>query len=257
MDLKTAMILSALILFMAGSEETTRDPSSRLTDVSDNTTRYSSSPPPPSAASLSESSSSEFSSPHVFGLLKVNWTSKCEGSIYLSSSGSSLPVCYSQETHATLKSVCEYREGCENVPQWSMTDKMDGYNITERGRRTTVGRTTVCCTLRVKCKEVLSDVHFQLQIFKVLTVLLCCVLLLLLLTRFTRPTVRALQKRFSDRRQNRWIGPTQSHSVSYHRGKTAVKNNEEEKRLSYPALERLMVSDSREPSSNRNSDYNF
>ncbi|KAM9362918.1 uncharacterized protein cd5 [Symphorus nematophorus] len=102
-----------------------------------------------------------------------------------------------------------------------------------------------------------TEAQGQLQAYKVVTALLCCVLLVLLLIRFTRPTVKALQKRLSDRRQNRWIGPTQSHSVSYHRGKTAVKNNDGEKRLSYPALERLTVSDSREPSSNRNSGYTF
>ncbi|XP_074520999.1 uncharacterized protein cd5 isoform X2 [Halichoeres trimaculatus] len=66
-----------------------------------------------------------------------------------------------------------------------------------------------------------------------------------------------LQCKVSDRRQNRWVGPTQSHSVSYHQRKAAVQNPDREKRLSYPALERLTVSDSREPSSNRNSGYNF
>ncbi|XP_060951420.1 uncharacterized protein LOC133028234 isoform X2 [Limanda limanda] len=65
-----------------------------------------------------------------------------------------------------------------------------------------------------------------------------------------------VQCKVSNRSQTRWVGPTQSHSVSHHRGKTC--NNEDgEKRLSYPALERLAVSDSREPSSNRSSGYNF
>ncbi|XP_068448288.1 uncharacterized protein [Clinocottus analis] len=130
-----------------------------------------------------------------------------------------------------------------------------GYVITTSGAE----KRTSCETLRVQCKveEVVPDVQGQLQAYRVVTALLCCVLLVLLLIRFTRPTVHALQKRLSERRQNRWIGPTQSHSVSYQRGKTAVKNNDEEKRLSYPALERLSVIDSREPSSNRNSDYNY
>lgn len=84
-----------------------------------------------------------------------------------------------------------------------------------------------------------GDVRGQLRIFKVMTALLFCALLLLLMVRYTRPTVKALQKRceykhiqlcvflciyflssnhlhffvlVSDRRQNRWIGPTQSHS---------------------------------------------
>ncbi|XP_074521003.1 uncharacterized protein cd5 isoform X3 [Halichoeres trimaculatus] len=104
----------------------------------------------------------------------------------------------------------------------------------------------------------LTDVQqAQLQTYKVVVALLCCVLIVLLLIRFTKPTVKALQSRLSDRRQNRWVGPTQSHSVSYHQRKAAVQNPDREKRLSYPALERLTVSDSREPSSNRNSGYNF
>lgn len=120
---------------------------------------------------------------------------------------------------------------------------MEGYDITERGAT----KTSDCEMLRITCKaEMTPDVQGQLKAYKVVTALLCCMLLILLLIRFTRPTVKALQKRFSDRRQNRWIGPTQSHSVSYHRGKTAVKNNDGDKRLSYPALERLTISDSRE-----------
>ncbi|CAI5681607.1 T-cell surface glycoprotein CD5 [Oreochromis niloticus] len=110
-------------------------------------------------------------------------------------------------------------------------------------------------TSSTKCKA--EKDATQLKTYKVMTALLFCILLILFLMRFTRPTVKALQKRLSDRRQNRWIGPTQSHSVSYHRGKTAVKNNDGDKRHSYPALDRLVISDSREPSSNRNSDYNL
>ncbi|XP_035771687.1 T-cell surface glycoprotein CD5 [Neolamprologus brichardi] len=110
-------------------------------------------------------------------------------------------------------------------------------------------------TSSTKCKAEKDTA--QLKTYKVMTALLFCILLILFLMRFTRPTVKALQKRFSDRRQNRWIGPTQSHSVSYHRGKTAVTNNDGDKRHSYPALDRLVISDSREPSSNRNSDYNL
>ncbi|MEQ2262834.1 hypothetical protein XENORESO_021739, partial [Xenotaenia resolanae] len=103
--------------------------------------------------------------------------------------------------------------------------------------------------------EELPDFEGQLQTYKVVTALLTIVLLVLLLIRFTRPTVMALQKRLSDRRQHRWVGPTQSHSVSYHRGKSAVKNDDEEKRFSYPALERLTIGES-SPSCNRNL-YNF
>lgn len=95
------------------------------------------------------------------------------------------------------------------------------------------------CVCVVAAEGANGDIKSQLQIFKVMTALLCCALLLLLMVRFTRPTVKALQKRceyththtlgvplhvffiiiftctfvvVSDRRQNRWIGPTQSHS---------------------------------------------
>lgn len=173
-------------------------------------------------------------------------------------SNSSLPVCHGSEKNiqSHFRNVCENKRGCKGVPHWAKgrAALTTAYDITASGAEERTG----CDTLRVTCTvEVLPDVQGQLQAYKVVTALLCIVLLGLFLIRFTRPTVKALQKRLSDRRQNRWIGPTQSHSVSYHRGKSAVKNNDVEKRLSYPALERLAVTDSREPSSNRNSDYNF
>ncbi|XP_061574328.1 uncharacterized protein LOC133440957 [Cololabis saira] len=101
-------------------------------------------------------------------------------------------------------------------------------------------------------EEKLSGVTTELRAYKVVTGLLCFVFLVLLLIRFTRPTVTALQKRLSDRRQNRWVGPTQSHSVSYQRGKNTLKDGDGEMRLSFPALERLTIRDSRDSSS-----YNF
>ncbi|XP_064782292.1 uncharacterized protein LOC135506829 isoform X2 [Oncorhynchus masou masou] len=69
-------------------------------------------------------------------------------------------------------------------------------------------------------------------------------------------TTLRIQCEVSDKRQSRWIGPTQSQSVSYHRGKAGLQlNDNTDKRHSYPGLERLTVNTSREPSSNRNSDY--
>ncbi|KAF6739014.1 hypothetical protein FQA47_001366 [Oryzias melastigma] len=97
-----------------------------------------------------------------------------------------------------------------------------------------------------------SDENSDLHVYKVVTALLSCALLVMLLVHFTKPTVKALQRRLSERREHRWIGPTQSHSVSYHRGKTTVKNDEEN-RLSFQALERLAISNSSE----RTSTYNF
>lgn len=47
----------------------------------------------------------------------------------------------------------------------------------------------------VAAKGADGDVKGQLRTYKVMTALLCCVLLLLLMVRFTRPIVKALQKR--------------------------------------------------------------
>lgn len=176
--------------------------------------------------------------------------------LYNLSSNSALYVCRSSkmDVQGVMTDVCQKKKGCKDPLSWvEGKNKQDCYDTKGSGSK----RRTNLETLKVKCEvEGPADEVGQLQAYKVVTALLCCVLLILLLIRFTKPTVNALQKRLSDRRQNRWIGPTQSHSVSYHRGKNTVKNNDGEKRLSYPALERLTVSSSREPSSARNS-YNF
>ncbi|KAK9540207.1 hypothetical protein VZT92_002675 [Zoarces viviparus] len=252
MDLRTVVTFSTLLLIVAGSDQTsaphkTQSPT-QTTSTSPNTT------PTTTAGPISN----PISSAPALGLLTITWRSKCEGEVTLFLSNSSLDVCQgsAMDIESLLTNVCKNQEGCKDTQRWVKGRATpNGYDITESG----AVKKTGCALLGVRCtvEEVLQDVQGQLQAYKVVTALLCCVLLVLLLIRFTRPTVKALQKRVSERRQNRWIGPTQSHSVSYHRGKTAVKINDEEKRLSYPALERLAVSDSREPSSNRNSDYNF
>ncbi|KAG7235884.1 hypothetical protein INR49_002081 [Caranx melampygus] len=187
----------------------------------------------------------------VAGFLRVLWRNDtCVGDVilYHPKSPSPLPVCWSDMAKSFLENVCEKKD-CEGPNKWKRGSETSGAQISEAGANLTDHS---CVTLTVHC----TDVEGQQHAYKVVIALLSCVLLVILLIRFTRPTVEALQRRFSDRRQNRWIGPTQSHSVSYHRGK-AVKNDEREKRLSYPALERLAVSDSREPSSNRNSGCNY
>ncbi|XP_044041983.1 uncharacterized protein LOC122871216 isoform X2 [Siniperca chuatsi] len=267
MDLRTVVTISALLLVTADVCLSESDPTTLGTNVRDtsfpaepNSTTSNCSCPSAAPAATAAPNSSPSSAAPALGLLTVKWTRKCEGKVYLMlyhPSNSSLPVCHGSETgvQSLLRNVCENTKGCKGAPRWENSkQQLNGYHITESGAK----EQTSCGTLSVHCTvEVLADVQGQLHAYKVVTALLCCVLLVLLLIRFTRPTVKALQKRLSDRRQNRWIGPTQSHSVSYHRGKTAVKNNDGEKRLSYPALERLAVSDSREPSSNRNSDFNF
>jgi len=55
----------------------------------------------------------------------------------------------------------------------------------------------------------------QLQAYKVVTALLCCVLLVLLLIRFTRPTVKALQKRCECTHSNTHTG-AHKHQTNAH-----------------------------------------
>ncbi|XP_074484792.1 uncharacterized protein cd5 [Sebastes fasciatus] len=257
MDLRTVVTILTLLLMTAESRsvQTKSGPNTTETTFPNQTT-----PTTPATTACSTSSPS-ISAPDL-GLLTITW-SKCVGDVNLILNhpyNSSSPVCYGSETNiqSVLRNVCENKKGCKDALHWVKgKNKLNGYDITDTGAE----KRPECETLRIRCTvEVIPDdgLQGQLQGYKVVTALLCCVLLFLLLFRFTKPTVKALQKRFSNRRQNRWVGPTQSHSVSYHRGKTTtVKNNDGEKRLSYPALERLAVSDSREPSSNRNSDYNF
>uniref|UniRef100_UPI0037E92A9C uncharacterized protein n=1 Tax=Semicossyphus pulcher TaxID=241346 RepID=UPI0037E92A9C len=255
MDLRTVVTFSALLLMAAESQRTPEQTPNATSTSPLQITSSSCTCAPTARTSSSTSSSSTVSSAPSLGLLFVSWTSDCEGEVTLAlppSSPSPSHVCDSSQplVQPLLRTACQSRRGCTE-PLRLETGRMQegGYDITE-------GRRQGCKSLKLQC-EAEADVQGQLQSFKVATALLCCVLLLLILIFFTRPTVRALQSRLSDRRQNRWIGPTQSHSVSYHRGKNVAQSDDREKRLSYPALERLAVSDSREPSSNRNSDYNF
>ncbi|XP_031149446.1 uncharacterized protein LOC116045736 isoform X2 [Sander lucioperca] len=248
MDLKTVVIISTILLITAGQ-----------TSLGQNTSKThneTSTTPSPTSLYSSAATAVPNSNSSSLGLLTITWSRTCEGDVNLSlfhPSISSLPVCHGSEKNirSLFKNVCENQKGCTDTPHWLKgQSNRKCYTITASEAVEQPNYET----LRVQCTDVVQG---QLHAYKVVTALLCCLFLLLILIRFTRPTVKALQKRLSERRQNRWVGPTQSHSVSYHRGKTAVKTNDAEKRLSYPALERLAVSDSREPSSNRNSDYNF
>ncbi|XP_029605689.1 T-cell surface glycoprotein CD5 isoform X3 [Salmo trutta] len=190
--------------------------------------------------------------PPALGVVKVNWEGKsCKGDIRLSLLLShSLPLCFNSLANLSLQlaELCE-RKGCEGSPKWTETPaRSEGYQIDRDGRVTN----NSCTTLRIQCE----DVPDQLVGYKVVTGLLCVLVLVVLMVRFGQPSLKAFRKRLSDKRQSRWIGPTQSQSVSYHRGKAGLQlNDNTDKRHSYPGLERLTVNTSREPSSNRNSDY--
>ncbi|KAM4604142.1 uncharacterized protein cd5 [Polymixia lowei] len=198
----------------------------------------------------------------ALGVFTVHWglRSHCNGEVLLTrlapQNSSRCPLCYdgSQEARDLLSNVCERVTGCKGKPSWLQGNQAsNGFMMSEDRRKDS----NSCKILRVQCKVVPDkpDISGQLYTYKVMTALLCVLLLAVVMVRFAKPTVKALQTRLSDRRQSRWIGPTQSQSVSYNRGKAAVQNDTD-KRLSYPALERLTVGNSREPSSNRSS-YNY
>ncbi|XP_054590394.1 uncharacterized protein [Nothobranchius furzeri] len=239
MDLSTLKLITAFALITAGMAE--KDEFSQPTSTLSPNCSCSDTTP---AVPRSTSSSSEL----IMGLLRMNWTKRCEGTLYIYPDSlfndSSLPLCYSPHINILriVENVCQNERGCKYDPHWQDASriKAEGFDITETG----ANRVSHCKTFSLKCKEVLPDVQTELQAYKVVTALFICLLLLLLFLRFIRPTVKALRKRLSDRRQHHWVGPTQSHSVSYHRGKAAVNTTDGEKRLSYPALERLMISDS-------------
>ncbi|CAB1435248.1 unnamed protein product [Pleuronectes platessa] len=256
MDFKTVVAISALLLITAEEQTAVFGQSTNSHPKGNSSDRVNlfSAAPATDAAPISDQRSS---SPVLF-FLTVNWTSKCEGHLILHRPSTRSHVCHDSNTtvRSHLTNVCKNKKGCKEPMRWKKGVEMpNGYSVSED----TEERNS-CEALTVQCKaepvEVQPDVQGQLQAYKVVTALLCCVLVVLLLIRFTRPTVKALQKRLSNRSQTRWVGPTQSHSVSHHRGNNCNKDDGE-KRLSYPALERLAVSDSREPSSNRSSGYNF
>ncbi|KAG7485363.1 hypothetical protein JOB18_008742 [Solea senegalensis] len=262
MDFTTVVTVSALLLVVVaaaavGADEAELEPNTgNTTTVPTNNSYDDSTRPEPIDSSRSNNEEPPRPTP-VLGFLSVSWKSRCKGHLMFYHDSTSSHVCHESKTTVQSLSgnVCEKRRGCKDLLSWhNGSHEANGYHVSEDG----VQLRSSCEVLEVRCEvetdKGVADVHGrQLQVYKVVTALLCCVLLVLLLIRFTRPTVKALQKRLSDRRQSRWIGPTQSHSVSYHRGKSAVKNNDKEQRLSYPALERLTLSDSREPSSSRNS----
>ncbi|XP_065811073.1 uncharacterized protein [Labrus bergylta] len=263
MDLRTVLTISLFLMSTESNRSTTE--TNFTGTVSSTTNPRSDCDCTSPSTSLSTSPTPKSSSAHSLGLLSVRWTSGCDGEAILllhpppsssSLSYSSSLLCQSSLTlvKTLLSSPCESWSGCKGPPVWVARKKQGGYDIAGQAPNTSCKILTLQCTAQTDVQGQLKD---QLKAYKVVTALLCCVLLILFLIRFTKPTVRALQSRLSDKRQNRWIGPTQSHSVSYQRGKGVVQSTDVEMRMSYPALERLTVNDSREPSSNRNSGYTF
>ncbi|CAL8355230.1 unnamed protein product [Boreogadus saida] len=246
-------IISAVFLCLLPCGCTGTTPSKlNQSEPSDSSPAGTEAPPPPTVPGLLTAEGRRGQEapplPPMPGLLTFNWTDQsCEGEVLLMRPGLGPSRCLQQQGllgafQAGLSGVCRRVQGCEGDPNWHQ-----GKNIT-------------CPTLRVTCKVSPADPRWaELRSYKVATGILCVLLLLgllVLLGKSFPSSLRAIHNRISQRRRSRWIGPTQSQSVSYHRGKTAVEDLTE-KRSSFAALERLTVPNSREPSSNRNSDITY
>lgn len=243
MDIWLAAV-SALLLFSLDSVKASNG-------TSPNSTTAAAAPPPPPCPTSAPSAP-------LLRFLTVKWGPNCRGSVVLTQLDKNVTQCVCLSSRDRVKSllsgVCGGRKGCRgDEPLLARGELADGLEISESHLND-----RVCQRLIITCEveEERPPVEPQEPVgFKVATALLCVALILLLLFCLSKPTVRALQKRLSNKRKNRWIGPTQSHSVSYHRGQAVNKNVDGQKHSSYPALDRLVVGN-REPSSNRNS-YNI
>ncbi|XP_062412522.1 uncharacterized protein LOC134102436 [Sardina pilchardus] len=190
-------------------------------------------------------------------LVKVKWSTQnpCKGSVHLTwPDGEDKCVCKESAYKSKLVGLC-HNTKCGHFQSWvtSRPVTCDGLHILGNGNITRRN----CAALHVQCTGCSGEV----VAYKVITGLLLVLVLGVLLLRFGKPTYNALRKRLRGQRgQTRWIGPTQSQSVYYNREQQAglQPNNNTFKRHSYPAaLEKLTVTSSREPSSNRNSDYSY
>uniref|UniRef100_A0A9J8B2U2 T-cell surface glycoprotein CD5 n=1 Tax=Cyprinus carpio carpio TaxID=630221 RepID=A0A9J8B2U2_CYPCA len=180
--------------------------------------------------------------------LKVKWIkgSSCEGQLYLDTGEHKRPLCFNTYKSSWWNEVCKdtrcgdfksYKPTSSQTPSFMLTSNM------------TIIDTTECKGLHIMCQDSQGR---ELAAYKAVTGILIFLILGVILLQFSRPMYKAIRKRFSQKRQSRWIGPTES--VCYHRGQGPANKNTE-KRQSFPGLERLTVNQSREPSSNRNSDY--
>ncbi|XP_035274121.1 uncharacterized protein LOC118227596 [Anguilla anguilla] len=174
----------------------------------------------------------------------------CSGVVYLYlGPAHSKPVCEGSYLGG-LQPCQEARCGARLSPGPSGGAKEPGFHILDSGA---ISNKT-CKVLQIQCQgSALDSVSRELAAYKVVTGLLCVMVLVIVLVRFGPHIYTTACKRLFGRRKREWIGPTES--VSFRVQSTLYPNSNADKRLSYPGLERLTVNNSREPSSNRNSDY--
>ncbi|XP_051559636.1 T-cell surface glycoprotein CD5-like isoform X2 [Myxocyprinus asiaticus] len=147
--------------------------------------------------------------PPVLALLKIYWKqdSPCEGNLYLSSQMRSAPLCFNSHMASKWWSeLCKDRR-CGVLQGFKPTRETKGYLLTSN---MTVSYAS-CLGVLITCQ----DTHgTELAAYKAVTGILIFLILGVILLQFSRPTYKAIRKRFSQKRQNRWIGPTQSDVLS-------------------------------------------
>ncbi|KAJ8339863.1 hypothetical protein SKAU_G00344960 [Synaphobranchus kaupii] len=170
----------------------------------------------------------------------------CRGVVYLHlGPDHSGPVCHDSDLRGLQ--LCQEPQCGDVLIQSPRGTTKKGFHILMSGA---VSNKT-CSTLHIQCQA--GSGSRQLAAYKVVTGLLCVLVLIFVLVRFGPHIYTTACKRLFGRRKREWIGPTES--VSFRAHNTLYPNSDADKRLSYPGLDRLTVSSSREPSSNRNSDY--
>ncbi|XP_018605709.1 T-cell surface glycoprotein CD5-like [Scleropages formosus] len=188
-------------------------------------------------------------SPPILGVIQVTaGSTPCSGVVYLQLGHlHPLPLCNNSITKLNKQEVCKSWR-CGSFQTWKVLQQnMLGYWIANG----TVMNTT-CQITEIHCEA--GSVDKEMSAYRTATALLCTLLLLLLLAIFGPATYKTVMQRKLEKRKDRWIGPMQSQSVSFHRVQAGIHpNSDTDKRQSSIGLERLMVNSSREPSSNRNS----
>ncbi|KAF4118546.1 hypothetical protein G5714_000597 [Onychostoma macrolepis] len=180
--------------------------------------------------------------------LKLKWNeeSPCEGRLYVHSHEPPKALCFNSNISVSWwKEVCKDRRCGDFKVFKSTSSRVDGIKLTSNMSFIY----TKCMGSHIMCQDPPGT---ELAAYKAATGIFIFLILGVIMVQFSRPTYKAIRKRFSQKRQSRWVGPTQS--VCYHRGQ-GPPNKNTDKRQSFPGLERLTVNQSREPSSNRNSDY--
>ncbi|XP_056325092.1 T-cell surface glycoprotein CD5 [Danio aesculapii] len=245
MENRLLMSLTALLLIDVGLGITTPNPTN--ISATDGTKETSITPTPPTVPQTTRQGDIKYIALTEIALLKVKRKSPCEGPVYVySATLGEKPLCLNEKAVSLLSGLCKDMR-CGNSKHVTTFYETDSGIQLASNMTLTI---TPCSGLSISCTDPLGN---ELIAYKAVTGILFFILLVILV-QFSRPTIKVIRKRFSQKRQSRWIGPTQSQSVSYHRGQGGPNNNTV-KRQSYPGLERLTVNTSREPSSNRNSDY--